>query len=80
MKQEKLREIVNTRLFINMPVTAQALYFHLYLRADENGLVDEPLRIKRILNFCAADFWLLIKSNLIVVKDDKIKINEVTYE
>ncbi len=51
MKQEKLREIVNTRLFINMPVTAQALYFHLYLRADENGLVDEPLRIKRILNF-----------------------------
>lgn len=80
MKQEKLREIANTRLFINMPVTAQALYFHLFLRADENGLVGEPLRIKRILNFCEADFWFLIKSNLISVRDDKIKIKEVSYE
>nr|DAZ41250.1 MAG TPA: hypothetical protein [Caudoviricetes sp.] len=80
MKQEKLKKIANSRLFINMPVTSQALYFHLFLRADDNGFVDEPLRIKRILDFCENDFWYLFRNGFISIYDNKIKIEEVSYE
>ena len=77
MKQDKLKEIANTRVFMNMPVSSQALYFHLYLRADENGLVDDALRIQRIFNCCEGDFWYLFKNNLISIDVDKVRINEV---
>ena len=77
MKQDKLKEIANTRVFMNMPVSSQALYFHLYLRADENGLVDDALRIQRVFNYCEDDFWYLFKNNLISIDVDKVRINEV---
>lgn len=77
MKQDKLKEIANTRVFMNMPVSSQALYFHLYLSADENGLVDDALRIQRVFNYCEDDFWYLFKNNLISIDVDKVRINEV---
>ncbi|MDE5907772.1 MAG: hypothetical protein K2H52_03365 [Lachnospiraceae bacterium] len=35
-------DIVDTDNFLDMPVTTQALYFHLGMRADDDGFVSSP--------------------------------------
>ena len=38
-------DVVDTDLFLEMPTTTQALYFHLGMRADDDGFVSSPKKI-----------------------------------
>ena len=42
-----------------MPLTAQALYFHLAMRADDDGFVNSPKRIQRGIGASNDDLKLL---------------------
>lgn len=44
-------DIVDTDNFLDMPCSAQALYFHLGMRADDDGFVGNA---KKIMYFCGA--------------------------
>lgn len=39
-------DVVDTDAFIDMPVTAQALYFHLGMRADDDGFISSIIHFK----------------------------------
>ncbi len=39
--------VVDTDWFLDLPLSTQALYFHLNLRADDDGFVDAPNSIVR---------------------------------
>lgn len=39
------RKIIDSDAFLEMPLSAQALYFHLNMRADDDGFVNNPKRI-----------------------------------
>lgn len=41
-------DVVGTSKFIGMPLSAQALYIHLVLRADENGKVNVSDVVRRV--------------------------------
>ena len=41
------KSIIDSDLFLDMPPTSQLLYFHLCMRADDDGFVNNPKRIMR---------------------------------
>jgi len=40
-------QIVDSDAFLDMPLSTQALYFHLSMRADDDGFVDNARKIIR---------------------------------
>ena len=69
-------QIVDTDAFLDMPISSQLLYFHLVMRADDEGFIDNPKKIMRLIGtqeddfkvLLAKRFILLFKSGVIVVK------------
>ena len=37
--------IIDSDLFLDMPLSTQALYFHLSMRADDEGFMNNPKKI-----------------------------------
>ena len=73
-------DIVDTDKFLDMPLSAQALYFHLGMHADDDGFVSSPKRIAKIINssnddlrlLCAKSFIIPFDSGVIVIKDWRV--------
>ena len=73
-------DIIDTDKFLDMPATTQALYFHLGMRADDDGFVSSPRRISSYVGCNEDDIKLLIakgfiiafESGVIVITDWKI--------
>ena len=42
-------KIVDSDLFLDMPLSSQCLYFHLSMRADDDGFVNNPKKIIKII-------------------------------
>lgn len=59
-------DVVDTDRFLEMPLTAQALYFHLGMRADDDGFISSPKRTVRSLNAADDDFKLLIAKGYLI--------------
>ena len=60
------KTVVDTDLFLDMPPTSQLLYFHLELRADDEGFVLSPKTIQRMIGASNDDFSILIAKNFII--------------
>ena len=69
-------DVVDTDNFLDMPLSAQGLYFHLGMRADDDGFISSPKKIIKIVNASDDDLKLLIikgylipfESGVIVIK------------
>lgn len=59
-------DIVNTDSFLDMSALAQALYFHLGMRADDDGFVASPKRITNMVGCNADDLKLLIAKGFVI--------------
>lgn len=59
-------EVCDTDNFLDLPVSSQALYFHLGLRADDCGFVGSPKKITAMVNCSADDLKLLIAKGYII--------------
>ena len=60
------KEIIDSDAFLDMPVSTQNLYFHLGMRADDQGFVNSP---NKIMNTCKAsknDIELLVLKSFII--------------
>lgn len=51
--------------FIELPFSSQALYFHLSMDADDDGFVNSPKRIQRMINATDEDLRLLEESGFV---------------
>lgn len=86
--------VTDTDAFMEMPLSTQALYFHLALHADDDGFVGNPKRIQKLIGASDDDAKILIAkryvltfdSGIIVIKHWKIhnyiqrdRYNETTY-
>ena len=65
-------DVVDTDLFLEMPTSAQALYFHLGMRADDDGFVSSPKRIMRSVGCAEDDLRLLIAKNFVIPFDSGV--------
>ena len=61
--------VVNASSFLKMPLTSQALYFHLGLQADDDGIVD-AFAITRMLGCGSDDLKILVAKRYIMPLDD----------
>lgn len=52
--------VIDSDIFMEMPMTAQALYFHLGMRADDDGFVSSPKRILKMTGCAEDDMRVLI--------------------
>lgn len=53
-------KIVDSDAFMELSQTAQLLYFHLAMRADDDGFIGNPKRIMRAIGSCEDDMKLLL--------------------
>lgn len=60
------KTIIDSDAFLDMPLTTQALYFHLSMRADDDGFVNNPKKIQRMVGASDDDAKLLIAKQFII--------------
>lgn len=60
------KTIIDSDAFLEMPATAQMLYFHLAMRADDDGFINNPKRIMRMIGSGDDDLKLLILKKFII--------------
>lgn len=65
-------KVVDTDRFLEMPVSAQCLYFHLGMHADDDGFVDSPRKILRSIGCNPDDLKLLIAKQYILPFDNGV--------
>lgn len=76
-------DVTETDSFLEMPLTAQALYFHLGMRGDDDGFVSNPRSIMRVTGCSEGDLAMLaeagyiisFRSGVIVISDWKVNNN-----
>ena len=59
-------KVIDTDEFLDMPPTTQNLYFHLNMRADDDGFVSSPKKIMKIINSADDDMKVLIAKQFII--------------
>ena len=60
------QKIIDSDAFLDMPLSSQALYFHLNMRADDDGFVNNPKRIQRTIGASEDDLKLLIVKRFVI--------------
>lgn len=65
-------KIVDTDAFLDMPLSTQCLYFHLNMRADDDGFIGNPKRIMKITGASEDDLRLLIAKRFVLTFEDGV--------
>ena len=60
------KTIIDSDAFLDMPLSAQCLYFHLSMRGDDDGFINNPKKIQRMIGASDDDLKLLIAKNFII--------------
>ena len=68
------KTIIDSDSFLDMPASAQALYFHLSMRADDDGFINNPKKIQRMVNSSDDDLRLLVAKRFIIPFDSGIVV------
>lgn len=65
-------DVLETDAFMEMPLSTQALYFHLNLRADDDGFVGNPKMITRNVGATIDDLNVLIAKRFLLTFEDGV--------
>ncbi|HRT13953.1 MAG TPA: hypothetical protein P5134_05025 [Bacteroidales bacterium] len=68
------KTIIDSDAFLDMPPSSQALYFHLAMRADDDGFINNPKTIMRIVGAKDDDIQLLIAKRFIIPFDSGVVV------
>lgn len=68
------KTIIDSDAFLEMPLTTQVLYFHLSMRADDEGFINNPKKIMRMIGVSDDDLKLLIAKSFIIPFDSGIVV------
>lgn len=59
-------KIVDSDAFLNLSHSAQLLYFHLGMRADDDGFINNPLKIIRVISADQSHLQELIDKRFVI--------------
>lgn len=68
------KTIVDSDTFLEMPISARLLYYDLGMRADDDGFVDSPKKIMRMIGATNDDMNILITRKFIIPFDSGIVV------
>lgn len=60
------KTITGSDAFTEMPLSTQALYFHLSMEADDDGFLNNARKIQRVIGASDDDFRLLLAKHFII--------------
>jgi hypothetical protein len=66
------KTIIDSDDFLDMPMSTQALYFHLAMRADDDGFLNNPKKIQRVIGASDDDFKILLTKQYILAFDSGV--------
>ena len=64
------KKVTDTDVFLDMPLSTQALYFHLNMHADDGGFVGNINTIKRMIGVSTDDEKLLLAKQFLIPFED----------
>lgn len=67
-------KIIDSDAFLDMSVSAQNLYFHLAMRADDDGFISAPKKIMRMIGASTDDLRILAAKRFILTFDTGIVV------
>lgn len=68
------KKIMESDTFLDMPYSAQCLYIYLNMNADDDGFLNNPRKIQRMLGCSDNDMKSLIDSDFIIAFDSGIVV------
>lgn len=68
------QQITESDSFLDMPLSTQALYFHLGMTADDDGFVNSPKRIQRLIGANEDDLKLLIAKGFVIAFESGVVV------
>ena len=68
------KTIIDSDAFLDMPTSTQSLYFHLAMRADDDGFINNPKKIQRMIGCSDDDLKLLIAKRFIIPFENGIVV------
>lgn len=60
------KTIIDSDAFLDMPISTQALYFHLSMRADDDGFINNAKKIQRMIGCSDDDLKILLSKNFVI--------------
>lgn len=66
------KTIIDSDAFLDMPLSSQALYFHLSMRADDDGFINNPRKVQRMVGSSEDDLKLLMVKRFILAFDSGV--------
>lgn len=60
------KTVIDSDEFLEMPLSAQALYFHLSMRADDDGFLNNARKIRKIIGASEDDLKILIMKKFVI--------------
>ena len=66
------KTIIDSDAFLEMPLSTQALYFHLSMRADDDGFLNNAKKVMRMIGANQNDLDLLLVKNFVIKFEDGI--------
>ena len=60
------QKVIDSDAFLDMPLSTQALYMHLNMRADDDGFINNPKRIQRMIGASEDDLKLLLAKRFVI--------------
>lgn len=64
--------IIDTDMFIQMPISARLLYYDFCMRADDDGFIDSPTKIMKMIGCTEDDLKILIAKNYLIPFKNKV--------
>lgn len=71
-KRMMSKSVIDTDMFLDMPASTQCLYFHMLLRADDDGFLKNAKTIMRTVGASPDDIKLLIAKQYLIPFDTGI--------
>ena len=66
------KQIIDSDAFLEKPLSTQALYFHLSMRADDDGFLNNAKKVMKIIGANQNDYDLLVAKSFVIQFDDGI--------
>ena len=68
------KTIIDSDVFLDMPLSTQALYFHLSMRADDDGFINNPKKIQRMIGASDDDLKVLVMKRFTLPFDSGVVV------
>ena len=66
------KTVIDSDAFLDMPLSTQSLYFHLSMRADDDGFNNNPKKDEKMIGASEVDLKIVVVKDYFILKYKKL--------